>query len=343
MQVNADLSATQPTLIKAEPQKEMISIRSEGTKRIVKINSSSLGVIQECMRKAKYSLHEGWRGETESPATVYGSAIHKALEVFYLGNPVERKLPSLDDMERMSYGHHILGEDSDLLLRATRAFINRAHPLAQLPAEDRRSLQTGTWLLHNYFSTYLNDPYVAYIDGQGPFVERGFTFRLFDSAKLAIDVFGTIDLVVQNSQTGAVLVCDHKTTSMLGENFFSRLKPNHQYTCYLMGAQRVFGLTTNEFVVNAIETKAKPKTSRGSGPSFPRQITTRDEGDFAEFTEVMLDATERYLSALDRGVWPMGNVNACSMYSGCTYQSVCSVPEAMRQNVLNVKFKRSAL
>lgn len=340
MHIEADMSASQPTLVKAQPPKEMISVRSEGAKRIVKINSSSLGTIQECMRKAKYSLYEGWRGETEPPATVYGSAIHKALEVFYLGNPAERKLPALDDMERMSYGHKILGEDSDLLLRATRAFIDRAHPLASLPPEDRRSLQTGVWLLHNYFSIYLNDPYVAYVDEQGPFVERGFTFRLFDSADLAIDCFGTIDLVVQNSQTGAILVCDHKTTSMLGENFFSRLKPNHQYTCYLMGAQRVFGLKTSEFVVNAIETKVKPKTARGSGPSFPRQVTTRDEGDFAEFTEAMTDAARRYLAAIDSDVWPMGHVNACSMYSGCSYQSVCSVPAPMRQNVLDVKFKR---
>lgn len=338
MEVKVDTSEIAPILIKTQPVKEMLSVREENGVRHVRINSSSLALLQECSRKSYYSLVEKWRSEVEGVATVFGSAIHKALEVFYKGEPSTRKLPTINQMELMAYGHRVDGEDTDLLLRATRAFVTEAQPLRELADGDKRSIPNGVWILWHYYNTYLNDPYVAHVDEHGPLVERDFTFRLFESRDLIIDYFGRIDLVVRNIETGMIHVADHKTSSVVGDDFYNRLKPNHQYTGYLMGAQKCLGLSTNEFLVNCIQVKPRPKTVRGTDPHFPRQITTRDEGDFREFVDTVVHSVVNHLACAKSGIWPLGNVNSCTLYKGCQYLSVCAAPRQLRENVLSSKF-----
>lgn len=341
MKVEVDLAESSVVLPRVGKPKEMISVsKLEDGRTLVRINSSSVGIIQECLRKASYSLDQKWRSENESPATVFGSAVHKALEVFYTGDPAHRKLPSYEQMELMSYGHRVDGEESDLLLRATRAFLEAAAPLSALPEGDKRSPQSGMWILWHYFKAYLNDPYVALIDDEGPFVERDFTFLIDDNESMRVEYFGRIDLVVQHVETKEILVADHKTSSMVGSEFYNRLKPNGQYTGYLLGAKNCFGLETNSFLVNCLEVKPKPKTARGSPPHFPRQVTTRDEVDYAEFREVVLDCVSRYTAALDSGRFPLGHVNSCATYGGCSFLSVCSAPSQLRENILNAKFTK---
>lgn len=341
VQLTPDMGEAEVTIPRSSPPKEMMSVRKEGGKTFVRINSSSLALIQECSRKSLYLLEQKWHAETEAPATVFGSAIHKALEIFYTGARTERKLPALETMELMSYGHKVPEEEGDLCLRATRAFIEKAAPLAALPEADKRSIQNGTWILYNYFKSFLDDPYVALVDEAGAVVERSFTFRLHESDKLVVDYFGTIDLVVMHEQTGEVLVCDHKTSSVVGSDFYNRLKPNHQYTGYILGARKVLGLDTNSFLVNCLQVKAKPLTSRGTAPHFPRQVTTRDEDDFDEFTSSVLTAVGNYLQAIAFNNWPQGHVNACAMYRGCSFLAVCSAPKSLRENILKSKFVRN--
>lgn len=340
MLINIDLADSPNALdLKAAP-KEMISIGAEKNKILVRLNSSSLGVIQECLRKAKYSLHENLRVDREHPATLFGSAMHSAMEVFYTGAISERKLPDLGDMEFMAYGNK-LPDESPLLIRAARAFLDKAKPLHALPDTDKRSLANGVWILHSYFRTYIDDPYVAYVDESGPFIERKFTLRLHEDNELIIDIFGTIDFVLQHAVNRSLIPGDHKTTSSFGFNgssYFDREKPNHQYTFYALGARRVFGIESDSFMVNMIEVKARPKTSRGSPPSFPRQLTQRTEEDFDELHEVVLKATRDYLDAIKLGVWPMGPVGACSSYGACTYREICSAPKSMRENIIRAKF-----
>lgn len=345
MLVNVDFAEASVIIPKSPVIKEMISVSTEGGKPRVKINSSSVGIIQECPRKALYVLQEKWRAETESPATLFGSAIHKALEVFYRGEVGERYIPDLSSLELMSYGHRIEGEETDLCLRSVRAFIDKAKPLSALPEMDKRSIQNGVWILHSYFKTFLDDPYVAYVDEHGPFVEREFTFRLHESDSLIVDYFGTIDIVLRHLVNGNLLPGDHKTTSMLGGfggigSYYDREKPNSQYTGYLLGAREAFGIKSNEFMVNVIEVKARPKTARGSIPTFPRQITTRDENDFAEFRELVVDTAETYLRMLSRNRWPLGSVNSCNQYAGCSFRQVCAAPKELRPNILSAKFTK---
>lgn len=318
--------------------KKMITISEENGKTKVEINSSSLSVIQECLRKAQYSLHERWKSDVESPATVFGSAIHKALEVFYSAPVEAREMVSLEELE-MTAIHGV--KKKGLLYDAVGAFAKTAELLRPLPDTDKRSLLNGAWILHNYFKTYLNDPYIAYVDDQGPFIERTFSHRFHESDNLIIDIFGTIDFAFQHVTNGNIIVGDHKSASSLGfgsSSYFDRDKPNHQYTMYMMGARRVFGLDTEDFMVNVVEVKARPKTARGSGPSFPRQVTRRNEEDFEELHDVVLKTVRDYLAAIESGKFPLGPVLACNSYGSCQYKQVCASPKSLRQNILTSKF-----
>lgn len=338
MNITPDLSGLPLVVTPQEGEKEMLSVFSEGQKTVVKINFSSLSVIQECGRKADYSLLRKLKGKSDSPATVFGSAIHKALEVFYLAPREERKMPRDFDEHSalMAYGHPAPTEE--LLYRCVAAFVKRAEALKGLPDTDKRSLASGVWLLANYFKVYENDPWVCFVDKNGPIVERRCEHILHEDEKLKIILHGTIDLVMRNEQNGAVLATDHKTTSIVGNDFYNRLYPNVQYSTYAYLAREVLGIKSDGFLVNALETKSKPLTPRGGPPKFFRQVTVRTEKDFEDMKKIYIDAVRRFLYWQSTGEFLQGSVTICANYGGCTYLKVCNSPHEIRETVIQNTF-----
>lgn len=225
--------------------------------------------------------------------------------------------------------------------RAVSAFVKAAEPLRMLPDTDKRSLSSGIWMLGHYFRTYWNDTYITARDEQGPLVERTFSIPFLDTAEFDVELFGTIDMVLRNEVTGETLPGDHKTSSMMGSEFLNRIKPNHQYTGYLWGAKHALGLKTENFLINGIQVKSRPLTSRGGPPTFTRQITRRTDADFEEFRDVVDWACRSYLTWMKAERWPLGTVDACSSYGGCGFLDVCSAPNSLRSNILDAKFERT--
>jgi len=316
----------------------MLEVIRDGSQTLVRINSSSLSVIQACPRKAKYVLHEKWQAKAKSPALVFGSAIHKALEVFYAWPKAVREIPEnfVAHADLMAHGH--AEPEKHFLYDAIAAFVRAAEPLRALPDTDKRSIASGVWLLGHYFKTYIADAYTTYIDADGPVTERQFCVPLMEDGVLRIELHGQIDLVLRNEATGEILPGDHKTSSQMGSDFFNRVKPNHQYTGYLYGAQQALGIDSENFMVNGIGTKAKPLTARGGPPTFTRQITKRTPEDIAEFKAAIWEATTSYLRWLDSDVWPIGSVDSCALWGGCGFLDVCSAPNSLRQNILESKY-----
>lgn len=319
----------------------MLRVERDGNQTLVHVNSSSLSLIQTCARKARYVLHDRWLSKAGSPPLIYGLAIHKALEVFYAHSMRSRTMPrDFDEVAPlMAHGHS--APEPHFLYDAIAAFVAAGEPLRMLPDTDKRSLTAGIWVLTHYFKTYLNDVYVIHSDTAGPMVERSFSTPFYEDDRLRINIFGTVDFILRNEVSGEILTGDHKTTSQLGNDFLNRIKPNHQYTGYLVGASKVFGISGTNFLVNGIQVKARPMTARGGPPTFTRQITTRNETDFIEFRDVILEATRNYLRWEATNTWPLGTVDACANYGGCGYLDVCQAPTALRQNIMEAKFTRS--
>lgn len=333
-----DFSEVAPR-IQREKVKEMLTITKDGDVTVVRINSSSLGIILSCLRKSWYVLERGLKSQSESTALLFGIAIHKAMEVFYSHPRAERNIPPRfnEISNLMAFGE--AAPSDHFLYKAIAAFVEAAAPLSYLPDSDKRSPSTGVWLLQHYFATYINDQYVVATDENGPIVERTGEVVLHEEPGLRIVLFGTIDVVLKNLADGRLLPADHKTTSTLGSDFFNRLKPNHQYTGYLLIARDGLKLPVHEFLVNGIQVKERPKTARGSNPSFTRQATTRSEQDITEFKQVVVHAVKTYLNCKTSEVWPLGHVDACTHYGGCQFLEVCSAPSQLRENILEAKFK----
>lgn len=336
--INLGPSSIQP--LKTET-KRMLELKKEGSKYIVKINYSSLSIMQSCMKKADFALNRELMAQTESPALTFGSAIHAALEVFYMSPRSERVLPPNMEksLELMAYGAEVPDQQKYLIFHATETFIERASALSHLDPMDKRSIPNGVWLLGEYFKTYIQDPYEVYRDSEGnPYVEKYLELKVYESPELEITLHGQIDLILENKANGQILVTDHKTSSQVGQDFYNRLKPNYQYTGYLLLAQQCLGIQTDQFMVNCLQTKAKPKTTRGQGPHFPRQITTRTSEDIEEFKQSLIYYVTSYLSCLENGFFPMGSVDSCSFWGGCQYLKICSSPSLIRKNIIEAEY-----
>jgi len=321
--------------------KEMLSVAAcpQTGRIVVRVNSSSLSVVQTCARKSFYLLDQKLRSKSGSPALIYGTAVHKALEVFY-GHRGERSIPVGFDEHAPLLAHGHEAPEQHFLYDAVKAFVAAAEPLQNLPDTDDRSIASGIWTLTHYFETYINDDYEIYADANGPFVERTFSTPVVEQPDLQIVLFGTIDFALRNRRTGEILVGDHKTTSQLGSQFLNRIKPNHQYTGYVIGAQRALGIGSESFLVNGIQVKRKSLTARGGPPTFTRQITRRTPQDVEEFLEALHWSVRNYLAWKTAGSWPLGHVDACSAYGGCAFLDVCSAPNQLRSNIIEAKFSQ---
>jgi len=328
----------------SEKPHEMLSHYRDGGKDYVRINSSSVSTIQECWRKANLSLNEGWRRTSEAPALTFGSAIHKALEIFYSAERQQREYHA--DCARVAdiiaSGGHTPDHSDCIICNAIRGFRDVHSPIAELPSIDKRSLANGVWILRHYFKTYLDDPFVTVRDEHGkPMVEIPCEFVLHDDPTLQITYFGTIDVILENERTNVIVVCDHKTSSVVGQSFYDQLKPNGQYTGYLLGAKKCLGIDTDTFLVNCIEVKARPKTPRGQPPKFPRQPTVRTEEDYQEFCDTVRTLVRQYLNLKEGGFWPLGPKTACSnVYGPCQFLDVCAAPGNLKENILSAKFQK---
>jgi hypothetical protein len=126
----------------------------------VRINYSSLELINTCPRKANYILNQNLIDEDEGEALVFGSAIHKALESWYALPTQSRLLDTANEKIAKLWeagnqdGLSELREGSPL--EAIRQFIIRAAPLRGND-DSKRSIEVGCKILRAYFKHYAGD------------------------------------------------------------------------------------------------------------------------------------------------------------------------------------------
>ena len=318
------------------PKQMLIMEKKANGGWLIKINPSSLTLLQTCPKKSYYSLYKNLVPLKRSDAVLFGSAIHKALEIYYSAPREKRRVPPnmKDNINLMCHGQRLADESSSIIYRATRGFIECAAPLADLPNTDKRSLSNGGWLLGEYFEDRVYVPLeVMFRDGE-PLVEKLLETEIFNSPELTIKLFGTIDAILINRSTEQVVICDHKTSSVVGNDFYNRTKPNHQYTAYVHLAQQELGLSTENFMINCFQVKARPKTTRGKGPDFLHLITKRTPRDISDFILTTIYYVRQYISWVEEDFFPYGPVDACANYGRCSFLDVCSVPETIKESIL---------
>jgi len=325
-----------------EPIKKMLQVNRLSDGRVhVEINPSSLNTIQICPKKSEYQLNRGLVPHERGSALIAGSSIHAALEIYYMAPREERLLlPNYrEKIQRMCHGEVLDDESTSLIYRATRGLINSAKPLAFLEDHEARSIPNLGWLFGEYVEDKKDDPYeILVVDGK-PLVEAMYSHDIVDKPDLLITLFGTVDAIMKNTDTGQIVVVDHKTSGRIDNSFFNRVKPNHQFTAYIHLAQQCLGLDTQNFMINGFEIKAKPKTPRGKGPSFVNPLTNRTPEDIENFIKSTEYFVRQYLGWVDDGFFPYGPVDSCSNYGKCSFHDVCTSPEVIKESIIQCNYK----
>lgn len=332
--ITPDLSQAPVILEKPKRMLKMSKLPDGRTK--VEINFSSLSLINDCLRKAQYSLIGGYKSNIEAEATLFGKGIHKGLEHWYQ-LPPHLKIPNDAEeglMDTLLAGPLKYTEPPvyETALDSVNEFVKVVQPLRWMGDSDKRSVNNGIKILKAYFRHYQGDGLEVLKDESGkPYIERELEMVLFEDDHKVIVLFGTLDVIFRNLITGEIMPGDHKTTAALGSSFYNRIKPNHQYTAYIMLARECLGLDVSQFMVNGIQV-AKTKSE------FARQITERGEEDFVEFRMAVIEAVERLLRAVETGAFPMNSPGSCTNYGSCQYLDVCSSPSKLRETVLRSKY-----
>lgn len=314
--------------------KKQVNPENGRPQTIVNINFSSLDVIQTCKRKAEYSLIRGLRSNAESEALIFGTAIHKALEAWYLLPREKRELSAKDwEIAQTFISGAQDTNDFEGALGALKAFALKAAPLRALGEENKRSVMNGLKILRAYFKHYLDDGLEVVHDERGPIIERDVEFMLAKRPddSLIVNYFGTIDAILRDTVSGQVFVADHKTTHALGADFYNRINPNFQYTGYVLAARQCLGIHTDTFMVNGIQVV---KTKQ----EFSRQFTRRTEEDFIELSHAVTRAVDELITCEETGFYPMNTPSPCAMYGGCQYLPICSLPANMRDNTIKTQY-----
>ncbi len=317
--------------------KEMLSTRNLPDGRTeIRINHSSYSLISSCKRKAHYALNRGLVSRHESEATLFGRAIHGALEVYYTAPRSSRRAGTSecdDSVANMEAGLEPLPHGRCVRCAAQARFLEIAEPLKALDSSEKRSRRNGTSILDAYFDNYSDDPFVVLSDELGPIAERRVEMVLAEESDSRVVYFGTMDCAMINEETKHVLLCDHKTTSSLGADFLGRISPNFQFAAYMAAFRREHPeYDTRTFMVNGLLV-AKTKQS------FARQFTEISDSLIAEWRESMLDTSYDWWARLkSEGPYTMNSPAPCGEWGGCQYKAICEVPGDLKESIISAQY-----
>lgn len=306
------------------------------------INPSSLDIIQTCLRKAQFQLRDDLVPLEDSAATTFGKGIHKFLETFYMEPRENRSLPHRykENISLICAGHTV--QEDHFVYRAARAFYDETRDaLMGLPDDDKRSLLNGAWIMSEYLESRITDPYEVFIVNGQKCIETMYQAVLYDRPDLTIEIHGTVDAILINKANDSLVICDHKTTSASTMNdFYNRTKPNYQYSMYVWLVEEVLKLGIENFMINVVQVKPRPKTSRGAGPHFLSIMTKRTPEDIEEMTRGVIFYVKQYLQCLDQDYFPLSTANACANYGRCSFLEVCESPSRIQKSILEANFKQ---
>lgn len=293
-------------------------------------DSTSIGWMQECWRKYKYAMIDGWRTKSESVHLSYGIYYHSALELY----------------DRLRFKGHTFDYSQR---EAVRWVLNETWDFETgKPWETDHEKKTRETLVRSviwYLEHFKDDPAqtVALANGE-PAVELtfqmdlGFGIDLTDEWINAGEIrprqnyilTGHIDRIVNFAND--LFVTDRKTTSMaLNQRYYDTYKPHTQMTNYTLAGQVVFSAPVKGVLIDAAQINI-------GATNYGRGVTYRTKAELEEHIEEL--RTEWFPEALrhaKENSWPH-NPQACHRYDGCQFRKVCGSDPAMRERMLESNF-----
>ena len=283
------------------------------------IDNSSMELFTTCPRQAYYYLIRKLELNRSRIALDFGGAVHSALEYRYARYGVD----------------YLTREASQDILNYTA----RLGDTLKCPEDDYRN------------RGYLMDAVAKYI-GDYPAEQ----FRLLplpsDSSKFAVELpfampigtvatqaFGDVKVVWTGKidlpylSRGNMGIMDHKTTSMMGPQFFTEFEIAHQMYGYAAACEFIFGQPCHEITINALGCRKPTKT--GVRYEYGRHIIPLNRDLLDEWHVDSLALVSDFFAHCERGYFPKATKWCVGKYGACQYRAICSLAPKHRELALS--------
>lgn len=341
-----------------------------------RVDWSSIESLLGCNRSAEYKLIHSRQGGSRSALT-FGAAIHAGLEVWYRNKGKIDKL-ILEDLSLASYEDKDSGAAQTLTreLLLSRCYSAIESTFASSPPSlfpDYRTSDYAIQSFHSYITHYQNENLTPFVHNDKPMVEFSFAYplgkvelpigmfgawgigTLTDSAEqekhhiargtrsltVHIEWTGIIDMLAEIN--GSLYVVDHKTTSIISQDFFDGFEIAMQPTGYFSAMQAAFpDLPIRGFMANVLACRkpvaaftksGKPTSSKPFEP-FRRQYDYH-AWHVDEFKKDALALVEELFANVTNKFFPKKTQWCVGKYGKCPYFDVCSLPPESRLDMLN--------
>jgi len=286
------------------------------------IDNSFLDKFNSCPRAAEYTLLHRRVLANAAAALNYGGAIHAALAHRYTTSG-DYITPTVEN------------EQCELL---TKWFEEKPNPV-----DDHRTLELACSHIRAYNKCYFSETFNVLHWQGAPAVELPFTFHLgeveikFEDGMRLVQVMycGRIDLVVQDDNQ--VFVVDHKTSSIMGDQFFKGLSVSPQMMGYICGLESLAGQRPAGFIVNSLRVPS-PRKREGmviKDDDFQRLKTYVHDSQTLEWRDNTMDLVEEFAWRYNRGFMAQKKSWCVHKFGLCEYFEVCAVPRENRKLLLD--------
>lgn len=290
---------------------------------IMRIDNSSFEFFTTCARSAEYYLVDRRHLAAERVALRTGGAVHIIMEILYRdfgGKPT----------------------DWNEFIQTCKASLFPYFEKYPPPPDDYRTLNYILDSMYTYLGfADLMDDFEIISGPSGPLIEQYFEYELgeveFNSTyqgkyfgKIKVLWTGRIDMIIK--RLGDYRILDHKTTTILGPNFFAEFMNSSPTIGYTWAAQKILNAPVAGLYLNAIAIRKPSKT--GIPCEVQRRSYDYDKERIEEWHYNTLVLVSDFLSHLDRGYFPMQSKWCVGKYGPCQYLDVCTMPPSLRHGIL---------
>lgn len=278
------------------------------------IDNSSMELFTTCPRQAYYYIIRKLELNRDRIALQFGEAFHTVLERLY---------------KRYGTAYRSEADNADILSHASSLSLNT-------PEDDYRTIPYLVSAVSKYLTQYPAEPFeIVRLPDGSPAVELPFAYPLgvIDSpvyGRITIIWVGKIDLLYRSR--GRLGVMDHKTTSIMGSQYFAEFEIAHQMYGYSAAAEYILGEQCGEITINGLGCRKPTRT--GVPHEFSRHIIPVDRDLANEWHDDCLCIVRDFIQHAEQGYFPKHTKWCIGKYGPCQYRGVCTLPPASREVAL---------